>query len=183
MVECEHSGPDLLPQIMVVHVIKRPAGREVRSSDMRQIRLEEVVEHAWRQASRRPATVHADDAEPAEMLSATQLEEEIKRTARALRSRALRKITDDHRTAGARARLGNDHSQTPTATCGPPPRIAPVGPPRRCSSRRCVPVLRTTCGLERRSRPVTSVISPHYTLKRNVRPGICSGWQPLTVAV
>ena len=94
VVECEHSERDLLPRIMAVHVIKRPASREVRSSDMRRIRLEDVIEDAWRQASRRPSTVQTDDAGPAELLSAAQREEEIKRTGRGLRSRARRKITD-----------------------------------------------------------------------------------------
>lgn len=98
LVECAHDGQGRV-RIDAVHVIRRPDGRDVFSSDLRRLRsLEDVVEEAWLAASFRSATVLGDSLEEVtealERVVATQSAED-RRTIRGLRRQVRRKVTPE----------------------------------------------------------------------------------------
>jgi hypothetical protein len=93
VMECEYSREDLVPRIMTFQVIQRDPAREVRSTDLRNVHLEDALEQAWLKVTRRPATVMEDGASPAEMVSQAAVEQDKRKTLRGLRSQNRRKIT------------------------------------------------------------------------------------------
>jgi len=93
VMECEYSAHDLVPRIMSIQVIQRDPAREVRSTDLRNVHLEDALEQAWLKVTRRPATIMEDGASPAEMVSQATVEQDKRKTLRGLRSQNRRKIT------------------------------------------------------------------------------------------
>lgn len=93
VMECEYSTPDLVPRIMSFQLIQRDPSREVRSTDLRHVRLEDALEQAWLKVTNRPATVRENGATPAEMVSPATIEQDKRRTLRGLRSQNRRKVT------------------------------------------------------------------------------------------
>ena len=64
-VECTHTEPDLALRITGVHIMSRDPAREVRATDLRSLRLNEVVREAAARAFKATATVREDDVDPA----------------------------------------------------------------------------------------------------------------------
>ena len=94
VMECEYSPHDLVPRIMTIQVIQRdPSSREVRSTDLRHIHLEDALEQAWLKVTYRPVKVRDADASPADMVSPATVEQGKRRTLRGLRSQNRRKVT------------------------------------------------------------------------------------------
>lgn len=98
VVECAHDDQRRV-RIEAVHVLRRPGGREIYSSDMRRIRsLEDVVEEAWMAASFRNAFALGDSLKEAtdalERTVASHTAEDRK-TIRGLRRQLRRKVTPE----------------------------------------------------------------------------------------
>jgi hypothetical protein len=114
--ECAYSRRDLAPRVIVVHVVARDPEREVRSIDLRGVRLEDAIEPAWRRATRHPATVGEEAVDdPAPLF--LEPEEGDRAVLRALRRPARRtRITDRHLDEVARVYRENRESGRPTTT-------------------------------------------------------------------
>jgi hypothetical protein len=114
VVECGY-GEDLVPRILTVQVIQQDPSREVRSADLRRLRLEDALEEAWLKVTRRPAVV-TDDAthKPAELLDPRELRSQKRKTLRGLRVDNRRKITEDVHNEVARIYRENLASGAPT---------------------------------------------------------------------
>jgi hypothetical protein len=93
VLECEYSAHDLVPRIMSFQLIQRDPSREVRSTDLRNVHLEDALEQAWLKVTNRPATVTENGASPAEMVSSATVEQDKRRTLHGLRSQNRRKVT------------------------------------------------------------------------------------------
>jgi hypothetical protein len=90
--ECEYSPPDLVPRITAFHVIQRERSREVRSTDLRHIRLEEALQEAWLKVTVR--TVYRNTRVSPPVLVFQQItDHDIRKTLHGLRSKNRRKIT------------------------------------------------------------------------------------------
>lgn len=110
VLECEY-GDDLVPRIMAVHVIRRDERREVRSSDLRGLRLEDALEEAWLKVTRRPQLLTDDiAATPADAVPM----DSPRQTLRGLRRQNRRKITNDTHVEVARIYRENLPSGAPT---------------------------------------------------------------------
>ncbi len=88
------TAKDLVPRVIAVHVIGRDDEREVRSVDLRPIRLHDAIESAWVRVSRRPVHVRADSVDAREAF-VDDAANDVSMTLRGLRGRARkRKLTD-----------------------------------------------------------------------------------------
>ena len=114
VVECGY-GEDQVPRIIAVQAIQRDPAREVRSSDLRRLRLEDALEAAWLKVTRQPAVV-ADEAgrKPMELLQTTIRQDQRRKTLRGLRTNDRRKITPDVHNEVARIYVENTASGAPT---------------------------------------------------------------------
>ena len=113
VMECT-CAEDLVPRIQSVQAIGRDPQREVRSTDLRRIRLEDGLEQAWLRVTRRPSTVVADTATPAELLARTPAPLNKRKTLRGLRAQNRRKITDSVHEEVARVYRANIETGAPT---------------------------------------------------------------------
>ncbi len=93
VMECEYSLQDLVPRIMAFHAIQREPSREVRSTDLRYVHLEDALEQAWLHVTNRGVAVVEDAASPVELMSLESMERDKRKTLRGLRSQNRRKIT------------------------------------------------------------------------------------------
>jgi len=91
--ECEYTAHDLVPRITSFQLIQQDPSREVRSTDLRHVRLEDALEEAWLKVTFRPVRVRDDGAFPVETVSQATSEQDMRRTLRGLRSQNRRKIT------------------------------------------------------------------------------------------
>jgi transposase-like protein len=90
VMECTY-GDDLVPRILAFQSIQRDPLRDVRSADLRRIRLEDALEQAWLKVTRRPSVV-VDRAMPADLLGQPTTPEKLK-TIRGLRKQSRRRVT------------------------------------------------------------------------------------------
>jgi hypothetical protein len=165
VMECEYSAHDLLPRIMSIQLIQGDdPSREVRSTDLRHVHLEDALEQAWLKVTNRPATVTENGASPAEMVSPATVEQDKRRTLRGLRSQNRRKVTPNLNkkvaeiwladTTGAPTKAVADHFDLAPSTASlyvkrardagllpPPPRTPPnnTAPASKTSSVRGAP--------------------------------------------
>ncbi len=98
VMECEYVQPDLVPRIIAFQVIQSDPKREVRTSDLRAVKLEDALEAAWLQVVHRPSTVQPDaDAGEAVKQAASAAAEATnpRATFRGLRARNRRRISDE----------------------------------------------------------------------------------------
>ena len=93
VMECAY-GDDLVPRVMALQAIQRAPEREVRSADLRRIRVEDALEQAWLHVTFQPAIVAPSGASPADLLPIRHDPDDRRRTYRGLRSQNRRKITD-----------------------------------------------------------------------------------------
>ncbi len=104
VMECDH-GADLGPRIVAFQVIAQAPVRDVRSVDLRRVRLEDALEVAWTKVTHWPSVVSdgLSTAEVSHRLDQTP----SRRVLRGLRSRGRRKITDE--VHGEVARVYREH--------------------------------------------------------------------------
>ncbi len=113
VMECRYGG-DLVPRIESVQAIQRDPRREVRSIDLRRIRLEDALEQAWLRVTRRPSTVVDEGATAAVLLERRQEPLDKRRTLRGLRAQNRRRITDALHEEVARVYRANIETGAPT---------------------------------------------------------------------
>lgn len=81
-------GEDRVPRVGTVMACSREGGREVRASDLRQLRpLEDLLEESFDMVTHHPATTPATDF--------VAMDVERRRTLRSVRKQARRRFTDD----------------------------------------------------------------------------------------
>lgn len=113
VLECEY-GDDLVPRIMSVQVVQRDPRREVRSVDLRPLRIEDALEEAWLKVTRRPTVVtDGSTSNPAEALSANLEPAQQRKMLRGLRAPDRRRITPDVHAEVARVYRANIASGAP----------------------------------------------------------------------
>jgi hypothetical protein len=113
VMECEYSPVDLVPRIMTFQLIQRDPMREVRSTDLRHVHLEDALEQAWLKATIQPVRVKGNEASPADVASPAKTEQDKRKTLRGLRSQNRRKVTPNLNQKVAEIWLG-DATGAPT---------------------------------------------------------------------
>jgi len=112
VMECDHSE-DLVPQIVAFQVIQQDSSRDVQSTDLRRVRLEDALELAWTKVTHWPVVVSGEG------VSAQDVKAQLGQTAsrkvlRGLRAQGRRKITESiHREV---ARVYREHLDTGAPT-------------------------------------------------------------------
>lgn len=127
VIECDHTGPDLTPRIVAVHVIARDPLREVRPSDLRELRLDDAVEAAAERAFSQAAMTGEKMCGPADLSDRPPTEAPIRQRVQGLRTRnrrgvtlsMLKEVAETYRTAlktGAPTKAVREHFSVSPAT-------------------------------------------------------------------
>lgn len=113
VMECEY-GDDLVPRVMTIQAIQRDPRREVRSADLRRIRIEDALQEAWLKVTRQPAVATSDGVRPAELLPVSEALDKKRQTYRGLRKQVRCKITESTHAEVARIYTEGLASGAPT---------------------------------------------------------------------
>jgi len=93
VMECEYSAEDLIPRVRSLQAIQSDPQREIRSSDLRSISIEDALQAAWLKVTYRPAQVtRTDSSNLVEQLTGPKTPPDPA-TYRGLRKRNRQKLT------------------------------------------------------------------------------------------